>query len=381
MSKVKYYILGAVVVAAAGAWFTLKGTNKPQPATAEAAKPALTVSTATPETVQWAERVIASGPVQAWQEAIIGAEIGGVRLVELQANIGGSVKKGELLARFADETLLADLHQQQASLDEASARYREAEDNAQRAARIKDAGVLSAQESMQFSNAAEIAKAQMAAADARVESAKLKLRYTRIVAPDDGLISARNATLGTVAQAGSELFRLIRLGKLEWRAELGDVQMQQVRVGQKVQVHAGANDGVQGVVTRIAPAVDTATRNGYVYISLNENKTLRAGMFAQGEFELGRSSALTLPQSAVVIRDGYAYVYRVGQDGRVTQVKVTTGRHQGERVEVSSGLAADVTVVVSGTGFLNDGDLVRIENVKPKSAATTTKFSSRKSNV
>ena len=367
MRKSKYVLLIAVLIAVAGAFVALRATKKPQPAVSESAKPALTVSTVAPEMAQWAERVTATGPVLAWQEAIIGAEIGGVRLVELHANVGDRVKKGELLALLADEMLVADVHQQQSALDEAGARYNEAAANAQRALQIKDSGVMSAQELQQFSNAAEIAKAQMKSAEARLENVKLKLSYARIVAPDDGVISARNATLGMVTQAGSELFRLIRQDKLEWRAELIDVQMQQVHVGQKVQVRAGVNDTVPGVVSRIAPAVDTSTRNGYVYVGLNENKSLRAGVFTQGEFEVGRSNALTLPQSAVVVRDGYSYVYRVGKDGRVAQVKVAVGRRQVDRIEITSGIAMDATVVASGTGFLNDGDLVRIEPAKTKS--------------
>jgi multidrug efflux pump subunit AcrA (membrane-fusion protein) len=82
-------------------------------------------------------------------------------------------------------------------------------------------------------------------------------------------------------------------------------------------------------------------------------------MFAGGEFELGDSSALTVPQQAIAVRDGFAYVFRLNPDNRVSQVKVTTGRRLGERVEVVAGLGADALVVVSGAGFLNDGDLVR----------------------
>jgi RND family efflux transporter MFP subunit len=175
--------------------------------------------------------------------------------------------------------------------------------------------------------------------------------------------------LGSVAQVGAELFRLIRQGKLEWRAELSEAQMQQVRIGQKVQIRAGASDSVIGVVSRIAPSLDTATRNGYVYVSINENKSLRANMFTQGEFDLGSSKALTVPQSAVVMRDGYAYVYRVGQDGHAAQLKVAIGRRVGERVEILSGLADDAQVVVSGAGFLNDGDGVRVDAPKAKAAS------------
>jgi RND family efflux transporter MFP subunit len=379
MSRTKIILL-AVVLIAIVAFVALRGGKKSQPA-ADAVKPALTVTTAVPETQVWALRVLASGSVLAWQEAIIGAEVGGVRLVEMHANVGDRVKKGEELARLSDETLSADMQQQQAAFDEASARYNEAAANEQRALKIKDAGVMSAQELQQFVSGAAIAKAQMNAAQARLDSARLKVRYTRIVAPDDGLISSRSATLGSVAQVGAELFRLIRQGKLEWRAELTDVQMQQVRIGQKVQVHAGASDTVQGVVSRISPAVDAATRNGYVYIGLLDNRSLRAGMFTEGEFDLGKTNALTVPQSAVVIRDGYAYVYQVAKDGRVAQIKVTTGRRDGERIELLRGLAADATVVASGAGFLSDGDLVRIEIARPKLKAASALSLELKSNI
>lgn len=368
MNKTKTILL-AVVLVTIVAFVALRGEKKPQ-ATADAVEHALTVTTVKPETQLWPQRVAASGSVLAWQEAIIGAEIGGVRLVEIHANVGDRVKKGEELARLSNETLLTDMQQQQAAFDESSARYNEAEANAQRALKIKDYGVMSAQELQQFVNGAAIAKAQMEAAQARLDNAKLKLRYTRILSPDDGLISARSATLGAVVQVGAELFRLIRQGKLEWRAELTDVQMQQVRIGQKVYIRAGANDTVQGVVTRIAPAVDAATRNGYVYIGLAGNKSLLAGMFTEGEFDMGDSNALTLPQSAVAMRDGYAYVYRVGKDGRVAQIKVTTGRREDDRIEVLRGITAGATLAAGGVGFLNDGDLVRVETAKPKLKAT-----------
>jgi len=360
MSKTKIILSVVVLIVIVAVVATRSGKN-PQAAGGASGKPALTVTTVTPQTLQWPQRVLASGSVLAWQEAIIGAEIGGVRLAELQANIGDRVNKGAVLATFADETVQAELRQQQAAYDEARARYHEAQLNAQRAMQIKDSSAMSAQELQQFASNAEIAEAQMNAAEARLESAKLKLRYTKVVAPDDGLISSRSATVGAVVQSGAELFRLIRQGRLEWRAELTDVQMQQIRVGQKVQVHAGMNDVVQGSVTRISPAIDTQTRNGYVYIGLSENKALKAGMFTQGEFELGQSAALTLPQSTVVMRDGYAYVYKVVPENRVAQIKVATGRRVGERIEIVSGIAADAAVVAGGAGFLSDGDLVRVE--------------------
>ncbi|MEQ1630676.1 MAG: efflux RND transporter periplasmic adaptor subunit [Gallionella sp.] len=370
MSKTKI-ILSLVAVIAVAAFFVMRGAKPAQPATADVVKPALTVTTVAPELRDWPQRLSASGPVLAWQEAIIGAEVGGVRLVELRANIGDKVKKGQELARLSDETLSADMQQQQAAFDEASARYDEAEANAKRALSIKDSGVMSAQEMQQFANAAAIAKAQKQAAAARLQSARLKVQYTHIVAPDDGLISARSATLGSVSQQGTEMFRMIRQGKLEWRAELTAAQVQLIRVGQKVRVHDGSEDTAQGVVTRIAPALDVVTRSGYAYIALSGAQSLRAGMFAEGEFDLGKRNALTVPQGAVVIRDGYSYVYKVGKDGRVEQMKIETGRRADDRIEVVRGLTADAQVVASGAGFLSDGDLVNVVTVLPKLKAAS----------
>lgn len=352
-------ILGAVVVAIIAVGIFAVKSKKPAPA-AVAQKPALTVVTALPETQVWQARVSASGGVLPWQETIVGAEIGGLRLAEVLVNVGDTVKKGQLLARFADELSQATLNQQQAAADETRARFAEAAAHLQRAQAIKDSGALSAQELLQLATAADTARAQVQSAEARLAAEKLRLNYTRVIASDDGLISTRTATVGAVMQAGAELFRLIRQGKLEWRAELSDAALQQVRVGQKVSVTLANGESISANVVRISPIIDPQTRNGAVYVALPHHAALRSGMFLQGEFELGTSAALTLKQSAMVMRDGFAYVYRLGKDNHVTQLKVATGRRLQDRVEILSGIEANTPVVISGTGFLNDGDLVRL---------------------
>jgi len=110
----------------------------------------------------------------------------------------------------------------------------------------------------------------------------------------------------------------------------------------------------------VAPTVDPQTRTAIVYVDLPRGSGARAGMFARGEFELGKVNALTLPQSAVVMREGFSYAYRIEPDNRVTQVKVSTGRRLGDRVEITEGLDQATRVVASGAAFLADGDLVRI---------------------
>lgn len=331
-----------------------------------AAKAALTVVTVHPEMRDWPQKVVATGNVQPWQEAVIGAEVSGLRLAEINADAGDTVRRGQVLARFADEVVVNDVAQQRALLEDARTKLIEAEANEAGAQKLKGSAAMSAQEITQFQTAAQSARAQVQIAEARLQSELLRLGYTRVTAPDDGVISSRAATLGAVMQSGGELFRMIRRGRLEWRAELMEGQLRAVRAGQKVTLKAASGLLVSGTVRRVSPVVDVQTRNGLVYVDLMASPELKAGMFAQGEFILGTAAALTVPQSTLVVRDGYSYVYCVGQDQRVTQVKVIAGRRVGGRIEVN-GVKPEDALVAAGAGFLNDGDTVRVE----KSAATS----------
>jgi HlyD family secretion protein len=165
--------------------------------------------------------------------------------------------------------------------------------------------------------------------------------------------------------AGMELFRLIRQSRLEWRAEVAASELDQIKAGQQVRVTAAGGTSVLGKVRIVAPTVDAATRNGIVYVDLPQPGAIKAGMFARGEFETGSSAAMTLPQSSVLQRDGFSYVFKLGADNRIAQAKVAVGRRVGDRVEVTSGLEANTRVVASGGGFLSDGDTVRVVDAPP----------------
>lgn len=367
MSRTKTIFIAAVCLIALAVAFTVKqGATKsgaPQSVAAgKDAKPALTVTTVQPESQVWPDQLMATGTVQAWQESIIGPEIGGLRLTEVLVNVGDQVKKGALLARLSDEMVLNGVLQQQAAVDDAKAKFAEAQLNARRAEQLKSRGFISEQEAQKFVTNVQIAEAQMKLAEAKLEAEKLKYSYTKVLAQDDGIISSRTATVGTVMQSGSEMFRLIRQGRMEWRAELPEQLLRQVRIGQKVSLQLAKDEIVGGKVTRISPVIDLQSRNGTVYVELPPAKSIRAGMFAQGEFDLGKSGALTVPQSAVVVRDGFSYVFKVVKDNRVEQVKVLTGRRLGDRIEITTVLKPETTIVALGAGFLSGGDLVRIEN-------------------
>lgn len=327
------------------------------------AKPALTVTTGAPQQMTLPIRFAANGNVAAWQEAVVGSESGGLRLAEVRVNVGDVVKKGQVLAVFAADTVNADVAQARAGVQEAQANAAAAKADAERARALKDSGAFSAQQIMQYETSERTADARVAAAQAGLAQQLLRLKYTQVVAPDSGIISSRTATVGAVVGVGTELFRLIRQGRLEWRAEVTASELARIAPGTQVVVKSAGGSELAGRVRTIGPTIDTQTRNALVYVdlpvSLAANAPFKAGMFASGRFDLGASHALTVPQQAVAVRDGFSYVFRLNRDQRVSQLKVVTGRRIGERIEVVSGLAPDAQIVVSGAGFLNDGDLVR----------------------
>jgi RND family efflux transporter MFP subunit len=334
------------------------------------AKPALTVATTTPHKAKLPVMLAANGNLVAWQEAIVGAEVPGLRIDEVRVNVGDSVKQGDVLAAFNADTLRAEVAQARANLAQAEASAAEAEGNAQRARRLQGTGALSTVETQQLLTGEKTAHAKVLAARAALQAQEVRLSQATLRAPDDGIISARAATVGAVVGAGTELFRLIRKGRLEWRAEVTSAELGRLAVGTPAKITAASGARLEGRVRMIGPTVDAQNRNALVYVDVKPvpgpaSGSARAGMFARGEFDLGSVEAVTVPQSAVVVREGFSYVFRLGGDNRVSMVKIQAGRLAGDRIEVVSGLAADAAIVANGAGFLNDGDLVRVSNAKP----------------
>jgi RND family efflux transporter MFP subunit len=337
-------------------------TNKEKASSPAAqAKTTLTVSTTQAKLETWPHTLSANGDIAAWQEAVIGSEAAGLRITHVNASIGDRVKRGQVLVKMDASSVQADLAATQAALSEAKASLLEAQANAKRARELKDSGAISAQQIHQYLTAENTAEARVQAQRARLKAEQLRLRQTQLLAPDDGVISARTATVGAVIGAGQEMFRMIRQGRLEWRAELPASDLAQIQPGQIA--HVGLDDAhqVQGKVRQIAPTVNPGTRNGLVYIDLDgSNPAVRAGIFARGTIDIGSASALTLPQSAILLRDGHRYVWRLDDQNQVTQTQISVGRRSGDRIEITAGLTPDTNVVADGVGFLSDGDHVRV---------------------
>ena len=356
---IAFIAFGAISITAIGL-FSSQTQAQSAPAAAPASKASLSVTAVSPSSGAMALRLNANGSVAAWQEASIGAEVNGLKLVDVRVNVGDVVRKGQLLATFSAETVQADMLAAQAALAEAEAGSAAASADAQRAASLKDTGALSVQQIAQFNTQEATAKARVQAAKAQLAGVQVRLKNTQLTAPDHGIISARNATVGSVVGAGAELFRMVRQGRLEWRAEVTSSEIGKLRPGALAVVTAASGAQVNGKLRVIAPTVDPQTRNALVYVDLPQHPDIKAGMFARGEFALGNQTALTLPQQALVLRDGFTYAMRIEANNKVSQVKLQTGKRSGDAVEILSGAKAGEKFVASGAAFLADGDTVRV---------------------
>lgn len=344
----------------------LGGCGGAKTAEAPAPRPALTVELVSPARANWPDQFVASGEIAAWQEASIGAEIGGVRLDEVLVNVGDSVRKGQLLARFNEDTLRAELARVDAAIAEANANFVRAKADADRADRLAASETMSGQMVQSYRAQAAVAEAQLASARAQRGAQALKLRHARVPAPDDGTISARSATVGTVGTLGAELFRLVRQNRLEWRAEVPASALARLTPGTAATLTALDGRAVTGSLRQLSPMVDTATRNGLAYVDLPADSGLAPGMYLSGRFTLPGRDAMTLPESAVVLRDGNRYLMKVGADNLVREIKVVTGRRQQGAIEILDGVSPGDRFVASGGAFVNDGD--RVQVVTPAAA-------------
>jgi HlyD family secretion protein len=358
-------ILLVVTVLAAGAGCSSRADAQQQRKGAAAAN-ALPVSITTARSEALARTIVATGSIHPWQEAVIAPEVGGYRVAAVNVDVGDKVKKGQELVRLSADMLNAEVASKRASHMQAQAQLVNATANLRRAESLKGSGAVSAAEQERLQSEELAARARVEAAAADEKAAELKLRYTRVVSPDDGVVTSRTVVVGQIAQAGAEMLRLLRQNRIEWRAEVPEARMREISVGKTVRVTTVDGSKLTGSVRAIAPTVNSATRTGLIYVDLPNPGSARAGMFARGEIETSNAKAHTLPMASVVVRDGYSYVFVVKGENDVERRRIETGSMRDGRVEVISGLKDGDRVVERGAGFLKDGD--RINIVRPEQA-------------
>jgi RND family efflux transporter MFP subunit len=338
------------------------------PAPAETAS--LTITTTTPLDRDLDRALVVSGSVAAWQDMSLGVELTGNRVAEVLVEVGDRVRRGQPLLRLDARTLQVQARQADAALAQAEANLNLARAESTRGDSLLARRLISVADADELKANLIRAEAQRTTAEADRDAARLRLSFATLVAPQSGIISARSVQPGQVVSAGTELLRLIRDGRLEWRAELAERDLTRVKDGTSVELTGPDGAVVRGQVRAVSPALDTQTRTGLVYADLPAPGGLRAGMFAQGRIMLGTKPGTVLPREAIVYRDGLPYVFVVkpreaeaGTDPTLRQAeqrRVEIGIQQDDLTEVLSGVAAAEAVAVRGAGFLSDGDLVQV---------------------
>ncbi len=312
--------------------------------------------------------VVVSGPVAAFEEMQLGVEISGARVTALNVDVGQQVRKGDVLLELDHRSLDSELQQANAALSEAEAGVALARANLARGEQLAGDRFISASQLDELRAARTQAEARRNTARAARDAAQLRRDFAELRAPADGVISKRLVQPGQVVAAGTELLRLIRDGRLEWRAELAEEDLARVEPGATVQLPSSAGT-VSGRIRAVSPGVDSQTRTGTLYADLPEPGPLQPGTYVEGRIVTGRGNALTVPTASVVQRDGHAYVFTLDDTHVAHRVRVATGARVDGQVEVVDGLEAGDTVVEQGAGFLGDGDTVRVVEAKPAAPA------------
>lgn len=348
-------------------------TAAPQPATAPRATtppppPTLVrnVALVRPKTELWPDRIEAVGNIMPWHETAISTEVGGLRLVSVLVSEGDTVKKGQILARLNAATVETDLDVTNAQLAEAEAVLAQAAATLERANRLAPSGGVSRQELTLYETQKHTAEARLNAARAQVKRQQLKLEFATLSAPDDGVISSSSASEGSIVQAGSELFRLIRQGRLEWRAEVKGELLMKLAAGQEVLIKSPLGPEVKGRIRRVSPTVDVKTRNGLAYVDLPAGTDLKAGLNVAGSIGLGKRKALVVPAAAVLSQGGTARVFKLDADNKLEAIEVKTGRVKDDWVEILAGLDDHTPVVARDLKLLKEGELVKAAALAPE---------------
>jgi len=328
-----------------------------------AAREAVMTVTATPLTrVEFTRTVSMTGSVFAWQDVIIASEVGGYRVAEVFVDVGDRVTKGQRLVAMSKALLEAEVATKQAVLSQRQAELTNAEQALERGKSLVNMNALSQADLDRLTSEQLASRARFESARADLQTSKLRLEFTDVTAPDDGVITSRTVTVGQIAQAGNEMLRLLRNGRIEWRGEAPETRLADLAPGQTVSIATADGTKYLGSIRVVSPTIAAGNRTALVYVDLAPNDALRPGMFARGEIEIGTGPAFTVPLESIVSADGYSYVFVLGSNNTVARRRIETGAVQADSIEVVSGIEGGETVVIKGAGFLKDGDLVNVGN-------------------
>jgi RND family efflux transporter MFP subunit len=335
------------------------------------------------------------------------------KVVEVGVDIGSYVKRGQLLVKLDDAELKLHVDQAATQVEQAKANVRQAEEkiglkpnqafdpnrvadvaaakvtldlaekNLVRAEKLIESGDVSRSfyddqrarrdqlkeqydvalaQARQNYAAVEVARTNVANAQAQLALARKSLSYAIIPAPIDGFVTERTADLGEYVSPQAKVATIVRTNPLRIRIDIPEQAIPQVRVGQSVSITTSAwpDKNFSGRVARIAPNVSATSRTLTVEAEIeNSSNVLKPGQFATVQILQEKAEpAVLIPSRAIVTEAGVSRVYVI-KDGHAEQRLVQTGRTEGDLIEVKNGVKADEQVATSGLERLSDGIAVK----------------------
>ena len=302
-----------------------------------------------------------SGSIESQTTAAVSAKIAG-RIAEVLVQDGQTVKAGDPLVTLEAVELANGARQAGDALRKAQISYDLANSDYNRYDTLYTKGAISAQ---QLENAAaklKMAEADLSSAAANHSSANQQLGYSVITAPVDGMIANRSATIGQVVSPGAPLVTVQDIRSVYAVINVEQKSLAALKEGQTASVVVDAYPGKSftGTVETINPEASSASRMFRTKIKIaNSDSQLRPGMFAAVELQTGEKQAvLTVPQAAVVQKQGQYYVFVI-QNNKAVRKQIEVGALTGSQIEVKSGLADGELIIATSANRLKDGDAVR----------------------
>ena len=356
------------------------------------------VNVTTVERSSGSSQLVLPGNIQAITEAPVLARASGYIKTRL-VDIGDVVKENQLLAEIDAPELGQQVNQAKASLDQSKAALEQANANlvqgqtneklykttAERWDKLVAKGAVSKQDNDTYQaqyqaqiatvqaleKAVNVAKSNIAAAEANLERLTEMQGYVNVRAPFAGVITQRNVDVGALVNAGNTmLYRISQTGKLRIYVNVPQADATSVHVGQpaKITISNLPSKVFQGTVTRTAESLDQASRTLLAEVQVpNTTGLLMPGMYAQVDFTTPRAEPpLLIKGDALVVRSNGPQVALVDDDKIIHFRTVTLGRDYGDKIEILSGLTAGQQVAINPGDAIQDG--VKVRPVKTAAA-------------
>jgi membrane fusion protein (multidrug efflux system) len=294
-------------------------------------------------------------------EVTVGAEEKGV-IKKLLVDEGSRVQKGDLLLEIDDETFRLEVEESRASLKEALSRLKHSQSRLKRMTELFEQGVIGQQEFDDAQNQTSLNQAVVENIRAKLSRSKEALNDTRVIAPMDGVVSERMVSPGEYVKEGADLMKIVDSNPLKLTFTLPEKSSGKIKEGQKVLVTTRVyrDQTFEGEIYFINPKLDPDTRTIEVKAWVdNSDYKLKPGYFVTVNVLLGKQRSLTLPESAVLVREGAIVVMAVVNDV-ITYKQVTPGVRFDGRVEILDGITPEDNIVVSGRSEITEGTKVTI---------------------